>query len=112
MPTYEYACADCANRVEVYRRVDEEPLTICEVCGGRLRKVFHPTGIVFRGSGFYKTDSRKGGGEQKPAAAGASSADGGSAEPKKGASEGASKESSRGSSTEPSKGAAPTEKSA
>jgi putative FmdB family regulatory protein len=58
MPTYEYACTECGNRVEVFRRLDEEPMTVCERCGGTLRKVFHPAGIVFKGSGFYATDSR------------------------------------------------------
>jgi putative FmdB family regulatory protein len=58
MPTYEYACTECGNRVEVFQRLDEEPMTVCERCGGTLRKVFHPAGIVFKGSGFYATDSR------------------------------------------------------
>ena len=58
MPTYEYRCSDCGNQFETYRGIDDEPLTVCERCGGRLRKVFHPAGIVFKGSGFYATDSR------------------------------------------------------
>jgi putative FmdB family regulatory protein len=58
MPTYEYRCSDCGHQFETHRRIDEEPLTVCERCGGRLRKVFHPAGIVFKGSGFYATDSR------------------------------------------------------
>ncbi|MGH2661364.1 MAG: FmdB family zinc ribbon protein [Actinomycetota bacterium] len=59
MPTYEYVCTNCGNRIEVFRRIDEEAVTICDQCGGELRKVFHPAGIVFKGSGFYATDSRK-----------------------------------------------------
>ena len=59
MPTYEYRCSDCGNLFETFQRHDEEALTVCERCGGRLRKVFHPAGIVFKGSGFYATDSRK-----------------------------------------------------
>jgi putative FmdB family regulatory protein len=58
MPTYEYACTECGNRVEVFQRLGDEPLSVCERCGGTLRKVFHPAGIVFKGSGFYATDSR------------------------------------------------------
>jgi putative FmdB family regulatory protein len=58
MPTYEYACSNCGHRVEVTHRIDDPPLTTCERCGGRMRKVFHPAGIVFKGSGFYATDSR------------------------------------------------------
>lgn len=58
MPTYEYACSECGTHVEVYQRFSEESLTECGVCGGPLRKVFHPAGILFKGSGFYATDSR------------------------------------------------------
>jgi putative FmdB family regulatory protein len=58
MPTYEYRCSDCGHQFETHRRIDDEPLTVCERCGGRLRKVFHAAGIVFKGSGFYATDSR------------------------------------------------------
>src|SRR5881296_3117401 len=58
MPTYEYACTKCGQHVEVFQRISEPPLTACGVCGGPLRKVFHPAGIVFKGSGFYATDSR------------------------------------------------------
>lgn len=58
MPTYEYACQSCGHHVEVYQRFSDEPLTECGVCGGQLRKVFHPAGILFKGSGFYATDSR------------------------------------------------------
>ena len=58
MPTYEYVCSTCGNHIEVYQRFSDEPLSECGVCGGQLRKVFHPAGILFKGSGFYKTDSR------------------------------------------------------
>jgi len=59
MPTYEYACSSCGTHIDVFQRFSEGPLTECGVCGGRLRKVFHPAGILFKGSGFYVTDSRK-----------------------------------------------------
>jgi putative FmdB family regulatory protein len=58
MPTYEYACQSCGRHVEVYQRFSDDPLTECGLCGGPLRKVFHPAGILFKGSGFYATDSR------------------------------------------------------
>ncbi|HYT79846.1 MAG TPA: FmdB family zinc ribbon protein [Actinomycetota bacterium] len=58
MPTYEYVCQSCGTHVEVFQRFSEEPLTECGVCGGPLRKVFHPAGILFKGPGFYSTDSR------------------------------------------------------
>ena len=59
MPTYEYACQSCGRHVEVFQKFSEDSLTTCEVCGGALRKVFHPAGILFKGSGFYATDSRR-----------------------------------------------------
>jgi putative FmdB family regulatory protein len=58
MPTYEYACTECGDRTEVVRSFSDAPPTTCTVCGGPLRKVFSPVGIVFKGSGFYRTDSR------------------------------------------------------
>ena len=60
MPTYEYACTSCGEQLEVVQRFSDDPLTICPACGGTLRKVFSPVGIVFKGSGFYRTDSRNG----------------------------------------------------
>jgi putative FmdB family regulatory protein len=60
VPTYQYACTDCGDRSEVVQRFTDDPLTVCSVCGGKLRKVFSPVGIVFKGSGFYRTDSRNG----------------------------------------------------
>ena len=58
MPTYEYACAECGERLEAVQKFSDDPLTVCPACGGRLRKLFSPVGIVFKGSGFYRTDSR------------------------------------------------------
>jgi putative FmdB family regulatory protein len=86
MPTYEYVCQSCGTHVEVYQRFSEEPLTECGVCGGPLRKVFHPAGILFKGPGFYSTDSRsKAGAASKGGAdkAESSSSDGAGASPKK-----------------------------
>jgi putative FmdB family regulatory protein len=58
MPTYEYACTECGDRTEVVQSISDARPTVCTVCGGPLRKVFSPVGIVFKGSGFYRTDSR------------------------------------------------------
>ena len=58
MPTYEYACMSCGGHVEVVQSFSDEPLRTCEVCGGPLKRVFHPVGIVLKGSGFYSTDNR------------------------------------------------------
>ena len=81
MPTYQYACTSCGEELEAVQKFSDEPLTECPACGGRLRKVFSPVGVVFKGSGFYKTDSRGTGkkkssdskSEDKPAASGSDS---------------------------------------
>ena len=69
MPTYQYTCTDCGEPVEAVQKFTDDPLTVCAACGGRLRKVFSPVGIVFKGSGFYRTDSRNGSGSRSEAAA-------------------------------------------
>lgn len=58
MPTYEYACKSCGEHLEVVQSFKDDALTTCPACGGSLRKVFGSIGIAFKGSGFYKTDSR------------------------------------------------------
>ena len=68
MPTYQYTCTDCGEPVEAVQKFTDAPLTVCSACGGRLRKVFSPVGIVFKGSGFYRTDSRNGSSASAPAA--------------------------------------------
>ena len=89
MPTYEYACQSCGTHIEVYQRFSDDSLEHCEVCGGDLRKVFHPAGILFKGSGFYVTDSRG-----KKTSSTASSSDGGKETTKEPASKDSSKETS------------------
>ncbi len=74
MPTYAYACTACGHRFEVQQSFSDAALTECPECAGRLRKLFNTVGIVFKGSGFYRTDSRSG----TPAAAGAGATAGGS----------------------------------
>ncbi|GAB3599753.1 hypothetical protein GCM10027446_32130 [Angustibacter peucedani] len=58
MPTYDYACTHCDHAFEVFQAFTDDALTECPECGGRLRKVFGSVGVVFKGSGFYRTDSR------------------------------------------------------
>ena len=58
MPTYEYACRACGTHVEVVQSFRDDPLTVCGLCGGELRKVFSAAGIIFKGSGYYSTDTR------------------------------------------------------
>jgi len=60
VPTYQYACTACGNQLEVVQSFTDEPLTQCPACEGRLRKLFSSVGVVFKGSGFYRTDSRNG----------------------------------------------------
>ncbi|MFF4379159.1 FmdB family zinc ribbon protein [Kitasatospora sp. NPDC092039] len=58
MPTYQYQCTECGNGLEAVQKFTDEALTTCPDCQGRLRKVFSAVGVVFKGSGFYRTDSR------------------------------------------------------
>ncbi|ASF13448.1 FmdB family zinc ribbon protein [Nocardia brasiliensis] len=60
MPTYSYACTQCDNRFDIVQSFSDESLTVCPECSGKLRKLFNSVGIVFKGSGFYRTDSRGG----------------------------------------------------
>ncbi|MEP9393941.1 FmdB family zinc ribbon protein [Gordonia sp. VNK1] len=60
MPTYSYACTECDNKFDIVQSFSEDSLTECPQCTGRLRKLFNSVGIVFKGSGFYRTDSRGG----------------------------------------------------
>ena len=92
MPTYEYACKSCGEHLEVVQSFADDALTVCPNCEGPLRKVFGNIGIAFKGSGFYKTDSRSGSSSSKTAASAASS------------SSSSSDSSSSSSSTSPSSG--------
>lgn len=68
MPTYQYRCTSCGRDLEVVQKFTDPALTECPTCQGELRKVFNAVGVVFKGSGFYRTDSRsdpKGGSEKK-----------------------------------------------
>ncbi len=58
MPTYSYACTDCGDRFDAVQAFTDDALTTCTKCEGRLRKLFNSVGVVFKGSGFYRTDSR------------------------------------------------------
>src|SRR5689334_24901668 len=72
MPTYDYACTHCDHAFEIVQSFTDDALTVCPQCGGRLRKVYGSVGVVFKGSGFYRTDSRSGsssGGSSNGAAA-------------------------------------------
>lgn len=74
MPTYEYACTECGHRLEAVQSFSDDPLTTCLECGGALRKVYGAVGIVLKGSGFYKTDSRAAAGAKGPSSSPSTSA--------------------------------------
>ena len=67
MPTYQYACTECGHSFEQFQSFSEDALTVCPECDGRLRKLFNAVGVVFKGSGFYRTDSRSDSGSAAPA---------------------------------------------
>jgi putative FmdB family regulatory protein len=66
MPTYEYVCTECGKQLEVVQSFKDDALTECPACSGRLRKIFGNVGVSFKGSGFYKTDSRGSAGAKSP----------------------------------------------
>ncbi|UWE08043.1 FmdB family zinc ribbon protein [Actinacidiphila bryophytorum] len=68
MPTYQYQCTECGEGLEAVQKFSDDALTVCPNCGGRLRKVFSAVGVVFKGSGFYRTDSRGSSSSSAPAA--------------------------------------------
>jgi putative FmdB family regulatory protein len=119
VPTYQYSCTECGERIEAVQKFTDEPLQVCSACGGRLRKVFSPVGIVFKGSGFYRNDSRSGSKDKALNGSGSSSdakkdggsADSGSSDSKKTEKADAgssSSSSSNGSSSSASSGSSPS----
>ncbi|QDO89813.1 FmdB family transcriptional regulator [Ornithinimicrobium ciconiae] len=104
MPTYSYACKDCDNAFDIQQAFSDDALTVCPTCGGTLRKRYGSVGVVFKGSGFYRTDSRKGSDSSASVPAAASTSGGGSADSSSSSSAGSSSASksasdSSGSST-------------
>jgi len=94
MPTYEYVCRECGHHLEVVQKFTDDPLQTCERCQGALRKVFSAAGIIFKGSGYYVTDTRSSNGKAAASRSNASS-DG----PSDGASDSSSDSSSDASSS-------------
>lgn len=72
MPIYEYACTSCGHRFEVRQGFSDAPVEDCTQCGARVRRVLHPAGVIFKGSGWYITDSRKANGSADGASGGVS----------------------------------------
>jgi putative FmdB family regulatory protein len=83
VPTYQYACTACGHQLEAVQSFAEDPLTECPACAGRLRKLYSSVGIVFKGSGFYRTDSRAKTGEAKDGAKSESKSEATKSEPSK-----------------------------
>ncbi|WP_344235446.1 FmdB family zinc ribbon protein [Kribbella hippodromi] len=98
MPTYQYQCTDCGEALEVRQSFTDDALTVCPNCEGSLRKVFNAVGVVFKGSGFYRTDSRSSGKSSVPAKS-ESSSSGSSGSSSSGSSSSDSSSSSSSSST-------------
>ena len=93
MPTYQYACTECGHAFEQFQSFSDDALTVCPQCEGRLRKVFNAVGVVFKGSGFYRTDNRS------DAKSSSTSASGSSSESSSGSSSDSSGSSSGGTTT-------------
>ncbi len=101
MPTYAYACKDCGHEFDIVQSFTDDSLTACPECEGTLRKKFNSVGVVFKGSGFYRNDSRaEGSGSKASATLAADSSSGGSSD--SAASSGSSTSSESGSSSSPS----------
>ena len=98
MPTYEYVCLSCGRHTEAVQTFSDEPLRTCPHCGGPLRRVFHPVGIVLKGSGFYSTDNR-GGSKHRPSDSKEAKKEGASAETSSSGSTGSESSSDTSSST-------------
>lgn len=95
MPTYGYRCTECGNEFDVWQRMSDEPVADCPVCKGRGKRLIFPAGIVFKGNGFYKTDSRS----SSSSSASSSSSSSSSASSKGGSATTSKEPSSTGSST-------------
>jgi putative FmdB family regulatory protein len=106
VPTYQYSCTDCGHFFETFQSFSDDSLTVCPECGGKLRKVFNAVGVVFKGSGFYRNDSRAGAGKNGSNGSGGSESGSGSSEKSAPA---ASTESGSGKSSGESKPAAKSE---
>lgn len=99
MPTYSYRCTDCGHAFDARQSFSDEPLTTCPECGGSLRKVFSAAGVVFKGSGFYRTDSRSSSGTSSSSSTSTSSSSASGSGTSGTSSSGTSSTSSSGTST-------------
>ncbi len=98
MPTYSYVCTECDDRFDAVQAFTDDTLSTCNKCSGRLRKLFNSVGVVFKGSGFYKTDSRSSGSATSPAGGGSTTAASGESSGSGAATSGTSTPAANGSS--------------
>ncbi|APS21029.1 FmdB family transcriptional regulator [Streptomyces sp. CS149] len=101
MPTYQYQCTECGEGLEAVQKFTDDALTVCPSCDGRLKKVFSAVGIVFKGSGFYRNDSRGSSSSSTPASSSSKSSDSGSSSSSTGSDTKSSASSSASSSSAP-----------
>ncbi|MEU0596814.1 FmdB family zinc ribbon protein [Streptomyces sp. NPDC006393] len=99
MPTYQYQCTECGEGLEAVQKFTDDALTECPNCGGRLKKVFSAVGIVFKGSGFYRNDSRGSSSSSSPASSKPSSGSGASSSGSSGSGSSSASSSSASSSS-------------
>ncbi|MFH8497536.1 FmdB family zinc ribbon protein [Streptomyces coeruleorubidus] len=99
MPTYQYQCTACGEGLEAVQKFTDDALTECPSCKGRLKKVFSAVGIVFKGSGFYRNDSRGSSSSSTPASKPSSTSSSSSSDSGSGSGSGSSSSSGTGSST-------------
>ena len=99
MPTYQYACTECGHAFEQFQSFSDDALTTCPECEGRLRKLFNAVGVVFKGSGFYRTDSRSESGAGSSTSSSSNGSSGSSASPAKESTSSTSSTSGTSSST-------------
>jgi len=104
VPTYQYACTECGHAFEQFQSFTDDALTVCPECSGRLRKVFNAVGVVFKGSGFYRTDSRSASDASSSSTTGSTSTGAGASSPPDTSSGSSSGSSSSGSSPSGSSG--------
>ncbi|MEU2800738.1 MULTISPECIES: FmdB family zinc ribbon protein [unclassified Streptomyces] len=101
MPTYQYQCTECGEGLEAVQKFTDDALTVCPSCDGRLKKVFSAVGIVFKGSGFYRNDSRGSSSSSSPASTASKASDSGSSSSSTGSDTKSSAASSSSSSSTP-----------
>ncbi|NUV71794.1 FmdB family transcriptional regulator [Streptomyces sp. CAI-121] len=101
MPTYQYQCTECGEGLEAVQKFTDDALTVCPSCDGRLKKVFSAVGIVFKGSGFYRNDSRGSSSSSTPASSSSKASDSGSSSSSTGSDTKSSASSSASSSSAP-----------